>query len=182
MDMIDEIFAFNKKFVANKEYVNYQTSKFPDKKVVIVSCMDTRLSQLLINALGFKNGDVKIIKNAGGVVMHPFATAMRSILITVYEYDVEEVLIIGHDGCGMASIDKSHVIDKMISLGIKKDTIDLLKNSGIDIKEWLAGFENVDDSVKSSVELVKNHPLLHDKVRVTGLIINPETGELRYAK
>lgn len=180
MATLEQILECNKRFVEGKEYLCFQTTKFPNKKVVIVTCMDTRLVELLPKALGFKNGDVKMVKNAGGVVMHPFGTAMRSILITVYEFDVIDVLVIGHDGCGMASVDKSHVVDQMVSLGIDEKTITLLNNSGIDIKQWLAGFDNVDESVKKSVAIIKNHPLLHKKVNVTGLIINPETGELRY--
>lgn len=179
MNIVKEILDYNKSFVDNKGYLEYTTSKFPDKKMVIVTCMDTRLVELLPQALGLKNGDVKMVKNAGGVVMHPFATAMRSIIITVYEFDVQDVLIIGHDHCGMASVDKSYVIDKMLERGIQQNTLDTLENSGIDVSNWLSGFECVDESVKSSVNLVKNHPLLHDKVRVTGMVIHPETGALR---
>jgi len=36
--------------------------------------MDTRLLELLPAALGLKNGDAQIIKNAGGVIAHPFGT------------------------------------------------------------------------------------------------------------
>lgn len=179
MDIVKEILDYNRTFVDNEGYLEYQTSKYPDKKMVIVTCMDTRLVELLPQALGLKNGDVKVVKNAGGVVMHPFATAMRSIIITVYEFDVEDVLIIGHENCGMASVDKSHLIDKMLDKGIDQSTLDTLENSGIDVNSWLSGFDCVDESVKSSVNLVKNHPLLHNKVRVTGLVIDPETGALR---
>jgi len=65
--MIEEIFEYNKKFVEEKEYKRYITNKFPDKKIAIVSCMDTRLIELLPAALGIKNGDAKIIKNAGSI-------------------------------------------------------------------------------------------------------------------
>ena len=41
--MIDEILAYNKKFVAEKGYEEYITTKYPDKKIAILSCMDTRL-------------------------------------------------------------------------------------------------------------------------------------------
>lgn len=70
--MLDEILEFNKQFVANKGYEKYITNKYPDKKIAILSCMDTRLTELLPAALGIKNGDVKMIKNAGGVISHPF--------------------------------------------------------------------------------------------------------------
>ena len=61
MSMIDEILAFNKEFVAGKGYEKYITNKYPDKKIAILSCMDTRLTELLPAALCIKNGDVKMI-------------------------------------------------------------------------------------------------------------------------
>ena len=63
--MIDELLEYNRGFVDKKGYEKFITNKYPDKKIAIVSCMDTRLIELLPAALGIKNGDVKIIKNAG---------------------------------------------------------------------------------------------------------------------
>ena len=60
--MIDDILKFNAAFVAGEEYRKFETSKFPDKKIAIVTCMDTRLVELLPAALGIRNGDVKMIK------------------------------------------------------------------------------------------------------------------------
>lgn len=99
--MIKEILEYNRTFVANKEYEPYQTTKYPDKKIAIVSCMDTRLTKLLPAALGLRNGDVKIIKNAGGVITNPFDSTMRSLLVSVYELGVEEIMVIGHTDCGV---------------------------------------------------------------------------------
>ena len=50
--MIKEILEYNKQFVAEKKYEQYKTSKYPDKKIAILSCMDTRLTELLPAALG----------------------------------------------------------------------------------------------------------------------------------
>ena len=72
MNKINEILEFNKKFVEDKEYTQYITSKDPTKKMVILSCMDARLTELLPKALDLKNGDVKLIKNAGATISHPF--------------------------------------------------------------------------------------------------------------
>ena len=58
--MIDEILRYNREFVEKKEYRAYETSKYPDKRIAIVTCMDTRLTHLLPAALGIKNGDVKM--------------------------------------------------------------------------------------------------------------------------
>ncbi len=51
--------------MAEKKYEPYRTSKYPNKKkIAILTCMDTRLVELLPAALGLRNGDVKIIKNS----------------------------------------------------------------------------------------------------------------------
>ena len=51
MRMIDQIIAFNKEFVAQKGYEKYITDKYPDKKLAVLSCMDTRLTRSLIVAI-----------------------------------------------------------------------------------------------------------------------------------
>ena len=41
MSKLLEILDFNRLFVENKEYMPYITTKNPNKKLVILSCMDT---------------------------------------------------------------------------------------------------------------------------------------------
>ncbi|MBR1973092.1 MAG: hypothetical protein IKA33_00215, partial [Candidatus Methanomethylophilaceae archaeon] len=94
--MMEDIMEFNRRFVEDRQYEKYVTSKYPDRKIAVVTCMDTRLVELVPAALGFKNGDIKMIKNAGGVVTEPFGSAVRSILVGIYELGIEDVLIIGH--------------------------------------------------------------------------------------
>ena len=55
--MIDHIVKFNMEFVSAKGYEQFITDKYPDKKLAVLSCMDTRLTELLPAALGLKNGD-----------------------------------------------------------------------------------------------------------------------------
>src|SRR5450432_4271437 len=83
MSNLPTILAFNQHFVANKEYETFLTDRFPDKKIVIVTCMDTRLTELLPKAMNLKNGDAKFIKIAGAVVAAPFGSVMRSILVAI---------------------------------------------------------------------------------------------------
>ena len=176
--MLEEILEYNKKFVKNKNYEKFITNKYPEKKTAIVSCMDTRLTELLPAALGFKNGDAKIIKNAGGVISHPFGSVMRSLLIGIYELDVREILVIGHTDCGARYTDSSKLIELMKERGIRQKDIDLIKYYGIDFESWLGGFKDLDQSIKKSVELIRNHPLVPEEIRVYGLVIDSVTGEL----
>jgi carbonic anhydrase len=176
--MIEELLQYNQAFVANKEYEHYAASKYPNKKIAILSCMDTRLTELLPAALGLKIGDVKMIRNAGGVISSPFGSVMRSLLIAVYNLDVEEILVIGHHDCGMQSLDRKALLAKMMARGVAKEHLLMMEYCGIDIGSWLQGFENVETSIRATVSTILAHPLMPEDVRVVGLVINPETGEI----
>lgn len=178
---LEEILEFNKKFVENKEYEEYNTTKYPDKEIAIISCMDTRLTELLPKALDLKNGDAKIIKNAGGIVVHPFGAAMRSLLICIYEFDIKEIFVIGHYDCGVSTIDVEEIENKMLEKGISQETLDIITNSGIQLEKWLHGFDCVQESVVESVAKIRNHPLVPKDVAVHGLIMDPETGRIDVA-
>ena len=176
--MIEEMLAYNKTFVAEKRYEQYAADKYPNKRIAILTCMDTRLVELLPAALGLRNGDVKIIKNAGGVVTSPFGSVIRSLLVAIIELGVEEVMVIGHTDCGVQHIDADMMIGHMLQRGVPRDHIDLMKYCGIDFEKWLAGFDTVEQSVEDTVETIRHHPLIPADVRVGGYVIDTVTGEL----
>ncbi|MXQ53728.1 beta-class carbonic anhydrase [Shimazuella alba] len=178
MNLLDGILAHNKQFVENKEYEKFQTSKFPNKRLVVVSCMDTRLVELLPKAMDVANGDVKIVKTAGAIVSHPFGSIMRSILVAVYELGADEVCVVGHYDCGMASLEAQNTLKKMKDRGVSQESLDMLNYAGVDFEKFLRGFDCVEDSVKHSVELIRKHPLLPRDIPVHGLVIDPKSGRL----
>ena len=178
--MIQELKDFNRKFVSEKGYERFATSKYPDKKIAIVTCMDTRLVELLPAALGLRNGDVKIIKNAGATITNPFDSTMRSILIAVYELGVNEIMVIGHTGCGVQGMDAEEMLHLMKERGVSEEHITLMKHCGIDLNSWLHGFEDTDYAVRETVDLISRHPLMPPTgVNVQGFVMDTETGALR---
>lgn len=176
--MIDEILAFNQAFVDKEEYVPYQTSKFPNKKLAIVTCMDTRLTELLPKALGLKNGDAKIIKNAGGVINHPYGSAVRSLLIAIYELGVQDIMIIGHSDCGVQHMNAKRVISHMENRGVNMQNAHP-QNFGVELTSWLQGFEDVEEAVRESVNLLKHHPLIAKDIQIYGYLMDSNTGLLQ---
>ncbi|WP_209123939.1 carbonic anhydrase [Alkalihalobacillus sp. BA299] len=178
MTILQTILDHNDTFVKEKKYEKYQTTKFPNKKLVVLTCMDTRLTELLPRAMNLKNGDAKIIKNAGAVISHPFGSIMRSIVVALYELQAQEVCIVGHHGCGMAGLKSSSVLAKAEERGVSMEKVETVSFAGININEWLNGFSNVEESVMHSVQMVKKHPLLPPNTPVHGLVICPETGKL----
>lgn len=181
--MIQELKEFNRKFVEEKGYERFATSKYPDKKIAIVTCMDTRLVELLPAALGIRNGDVKIIKNAGATITNPFDSTMRSILVAIYELGVNEIVVIGHTGCGVQGMDAEEMLHLMKERGVSEEHITLMKHCGINLKEWLHGFDDTDEAVKETVDLIANHPLMPPTgVNVQGFVMDTYTGELMELK
>lgn len=176
--MIDEILKFNRGFVASRGYRDYQTSKYPDKKIAIVTCMDTRLTHLLPAALGIKNGDVKMIKNAGGSITNPFDSTVRSLLVAIYELGVNEIMVIGHTGCGVQGMNAEEMLKLMRERGIPEEHISLMRHCGIDLDKWLHGFDDTEAAVLETVDLIANHPLVPSDVRTSGYIMDSLTGEL----
>ncbi|MFP7734331.1 beta-class carbonic anhydrase [Priestia aryabhattai] len=178
MSLLQDVLEFNQKFVEEKKYELYETSKFPDKKMVILSCMDTRLVELLPHALNLRNGDVKIVKNAGALVSHPFGSIMRSILVAVYELQADEVCVIGHHDCGAGKLQAEPFLEKVRAKGISDEVINTIEYSGMDLKKWLTGFDSVEETVQHSVDTIRNHPLFAKDIPVHGLVIDPNTGKL----
>jgi carbonic anhydrase len=178
MSIVSDILEYNQQFVEQGKYEEYLTDKYPDKKLAILTCMDTRLSEMLPKALNLRNGDAKIIKNAGAILTQPFGSAMRSILIAIYEMGVREVLVIGHHGCGMTQLDSASLVEKFKANGISDAVLSTLENSGIRMERFLKGFDRPEDGVMHSVEIIRKHPLVPDFVSVHGLIMHSETGRL----
>ncbi|MDY0267054.1 MAG: carbonic anhydrase [Methanimicrococcus sp.] len=178
MPFLKETLEFNKKFVEDKEYEAFDTNRFPDKKIAILSCMDTRLTGLLQAALNLKNGDSKVIKNAGAVITQPYGTVMRSLMIAIYELGIQEIFVIGHFDCGMQGLESAKIINKMIARGIPKEEIENVFNSGVDIHKWLTGFDDAETSVIETVKFIRTHPFVPKDVKIYGFMIDPKTGEL----
>ena len=178
-DFVKKMLEYNRVFVEHGLYEKYATTKYPDRKIAILACMDTRMTELLPAALGLKNGDVKLIKNAGGRVMHPYGSVIFSLMVAVYELGVETIIVIGHDDCGGRLLDPQKMIAKMLERGVSQEAIDHVDANVKNVEQWLTGFGDIYDSVQSTVDAITEHPLLPKDIEVLGFIMDPHTGAIR---
>lgn len=177
-ELLKIIRTHNKAFVSSQSYLPYQTDKYPRKKLVILTCMDTRLVELLPAALGIHNGDVKMIKNAGGVLTGRFDSAVRALLIAILELKADNIMVSGHTDCGVNGMNPETVVSHLIERGVSIETIQQMEDQGLDVKGWFTGFNSPESGVRECVSMLRSHPLIPPDVSVSGFVIDVNTGEL----
>ncbi|MGB9978836.1 beta-class carbonic anhydrase [Methanobacterium sp.] len=168
--MLDEVLKSNESFV--KDFEPKKMSHMPQKKLAIVTCMDTRLTGFLEPAMGIRRGDAKIIKNAGNAVVD--RDVIRSVAAAIYALGVEEVIVVGHYECGMANVNSEKLLETMKMRGVDEETL-----SGVNIEEWIGAISNEEENVIKVVEKIRKSPFIPEDVPIHGLIIDLYDGKMK---
>lgn len=175
---IDKIIATNKAYVENhSELASQGLTSHPTSKLAIVTCMDTRLVGMLEEALGFHRGEVIMIKTAGNSVTQPIDNIVQSLLVATYGMGVEDILVIGHDNCGMIDFSADQFMKSMQEKGISEDAIHMIEPGLID---WMDRFHISEENVRYTVQFLRRHPLFPKGMGFYGGMMDPDTGEFIY--
>jgi carbonic anhydrase len=172
MPLLDQILEHNAHFVAERER---PLSRAPAKKIVVFTCMDTRLVEFLEPALGLRRGDAQVIKNAGNTVVDPTGGVIRSLVVAVYALGCEEVFVVGHRDCGMAELDEEHLAAMMRARGVAAESIAALRPS---LRDWVGAFHDPEGNVRRVVEVIRTNALMPPDVPIHGLMFDPASGRL----
>ena len=70
------------------------------------------------------------------------------------------------------------MIELMKGRGITDEDIATCRFFEVDFDHWLSGFDNNEDSIRSSVSMLRDHPLIPDDVRIHGFLMDSVTGLL----
>lgn len=177
-DRVEEILSHNRAFVRGEAWREHAAAERPARHLAIVTCMDTRLTRLLPDALGLANGDAVIIKVAGATVVDPYGEAMRSLLVAVGELGVDTVMVVGHSDCGTCGMRSDDLLGALERAGVPRERIDAALRERPDARDVLSGFTSLEDEVRRSVAAIRSHPLMPAGVEVLGFTIDVRTGEL----
>ena len=160
MSHTDELLANNEHYASSFDQAELPLP--PAKKVAVVACMDARLN--VYGALGLREGDAHVIRNAGGVVTDD---EIRSLAISQRLLGTEEIILIHHTDCGMLTF-----TDDDFKRSVQDDT-------GIK-PEWAAeAFSDLDEDVRQSISRIKASPFIPKTESVRGFVYDVETGRLR---
>jgi len=133
----------------------------PRRRVAVLACMDTRID--LFPMLGIERGDAHIIRNAGGLATDD---AIRSLSASQRLLGTDEIVVVMHDGCGLHGASEDEFAET-------------LANDGV-LPTWrLGAFDDVEETLRSSIARLRSAPELPARDRIRGLVFDPETGKLR---
>ena len=164
MSVIDEVLEANE--IYSRTHELRRLTPRPARKLVILTCMDTRLS---IRTLGLTTGDANIIRNAGGIVTDD---SLRSLLVSHYLLGTEEFMIINHTDCGLM-----HTTEQDLRTRIQNRA-----GTAAIAPAFFYAFQNIEENVRHQLQKLRTHPWIPEKVMVRGFVYDVTSGQLREIK
>ncbi|MEH7180993.1 carbonic anhydrase [Neobacillus vireti] len=152
-------------------------SRDEKKKVLFVIGMDQKLERFIKEETNVNSENMIILQTYQPVISHPFDDLMRDIIIAVFQDNVEEIVVVSTNDYHKNTRDILNKIYKNKELQDKIQTLDyLFKNCMPEFPEgtvsvWLHGGNTLAESVRKSVNIIRNHPLLPSHVKVKELYI-----------
>jgi carbonic anhydrase len=158
--MIRDLVAHNARWAESFAHAGLPTP--PSRKLAIVVCMDSRID--VFDALGLGVGEAHVIRNAGGIATDD---VVRSLAISQRFLNTEAVFLIQHTRCGMQTFTDEELASALEAETGQRPT-------------WKIGaFTDLDKSVESSCNTIRNSPFIPNRDKVWGFVYDVETGLLR---
>ncbi|GAE29371.1 carbonic anhydrase [Halalkalibacter hemicellulosilyticus] len=150
-----------------------------NKKTLFLIDIDPEWETILQKVVNNQPENMLTLQSYGPEISHPYGDIMRSIIIAVYQENVEEIFVVGSKDKGTESIDiESLLYSENNDMKDKVERLDYLfqncrpEFSGGKVIEWLEGKKNTIESIEKSVDTIRNHPFIPSYVKVRGLIMN----------
>ncbi|GCF68898.1 carbonic anhydrase [Bacillus paranthracis] len=149
------------------------------KKVLLLTEMEQGIEPIIQQVTNIQRENMLTIHSYDSVIVHPFGDIMRSIIIAIYQENVEEIFVVGIED------KETNVFNLQIqrdSIKNNKDLDYLFENcmpefSSGSLEEWLSGKGNVSENIEKSIDMIRHHPLVPSNVKVHGLMIDKTGGK-----
>lgn len=150
-----------------------------NKKVLLLTDIEHGIEPIIQQVTNIQQENMLTIHSYDSVIVHPYGDIMRSIIIAIYQENVEEIIVVGIE-------DKE---TDVVNLQIQRDAIKnnreldyLFENcipefSSGSLDEWLSGKENVSENIEKSIDMICHHPLVPSDVKVHGFKIDRTRGK-----
>jgi carbonic anhydrase len=153
---------------ANREYAKKHDRTLagrPAPKIVVVMCMDPRLSNLP-EILGLPWADIDVIRTGGPAVTED---VLAELVVSTHVLGTKEILLLNHTGCGFTTFTDDELNAKLAA------------STGDASPSPMRFFAYKDPAQHASEQIwqVRSHPWIAKSVPVRGVVFDMETGLLR---
>jgi carbonic anhydrase len=165
MSIIDNVLEANRNYARNYDPT---LNMRPAPKIVVVTCMDPRLSDLP-GILGLPQADIDVIRTGGPAVTED---VLGEIIVSNHVLGSREILLLNHTGCGFTTF-----TDEELNAKLSASTGDA---SPAPMRFF--SYKDPEENTREQIKKVRSHPWIAKDVPVRGVIFDMETGRLREVK
>jgi carbonic anhydrase len=158
----------DKALKANQTYAKKHDRKLgapPTPKIVVVTCMDPRLSNLP-DILGLPQADIDVIRTGGPAVTED---VLGELVVSTRVLGTTEIMLLNHTGCGFTTF-TDHELNAKLSA---------LTGDASPAPMRLFSFKDPEENTREQIKKVRSHPWIAKDVPVRGFVFDVETGLLR---
>ncbi|MBY0098004.1 hypothetical protein [Mesobacillus maritimus] len=150
------------------------------KRLFFMIGLESDWEQMIKKSTNINPEEIVFLHTEGPVVLHPFDDLMRDLIVTVYQQNIEEIVVVStKDALTDTEDTLSKILDRK-EFQDKTTTLDYLLTycqpefTNQNIKDWLIGSTSLNDSTQTIFNTIRHHPLLAPDVVVSELSIDSE--------
>src|ERR1700722_9769372 len=155
----------DKALIANQKYAKKYDRKLgghPAPKIVVVTCMDPRLSDLP-GILGMPPADIDVIRTGGPAVTQD---VLGELVVSTRVLGSKEIMLLNHTGCGFTTFTDDELNAKLTALTGDSSPAPMR----------LFSFKDPEENTREQMKKVRSHPWIAKEVPVRGFVFDVETG------
>jgi carbonic anhydrase len=152
---------------ANRNYAKRHDRKLgqrPAPKVVVVTCMDPRLSDLP-EILGLPQADIDVIRTGGPAVTED---VLGELVVSTRVLGTTEILLLNHTGCGFTTFSDGELNARLTTL----------TGDASPAPMHFFSYKDPEQNTREQIKKVRSHPWIAKEIPVRGFVFDMETGLL----
>ena len=162
MSIIDKALEANRNYAKTYDPTN---ANRPAPKIVVVTCMDPRLSDLPA-ILGLPRADIDVIRTGGPAVTED---VLGELIVSNRVLGTTEIMLLNHTGCGFTTFTDDELNAKLSASTGEASPAPMRFFS----------YKDPEQNTREQIGKVRSHPWIAKEVPVRGFIFDVETGVIR---
>jgi carbonic anhydrase len=163
MSIIDQALKANEHYAETYDPMSGEGPPHP--KIVVVTCMDPRLSDLP-GILGMKPADIDVIRTGGPNVTED---VLAELVVSTRVLGSKEIMLVNHTGCGFSTFTDAELNAKFSKL----------TGDAAPAPMRFFAFKEPEQQTREQIAMVRSHPWISKDVPVRGFVFDVNTGRLR---